>query len=133
VLHRSAAADLPPALRPKCAVCLQSAAALPPLPKVRRHLGALMVGLLRDEKWPQTLWHAAARLQHRPDILIDHIAAPLDPARSGPPPWPAPWPAAPPTRVAAGWAHCRMPRRCAASARPMGWCTAAAWKAAPMG
>jgi putative glycosyltransferase (TIGR04348 family) len=80
VLHERAADDLPPAQRAKAVVCFQSTAALPPLNKTARHLRALMVGHLRDEKWPQTLWAAAALLQGRSDILIDHIGAPLDPA-----------------------------------------------------
>jgi len=80
VLHEAAPADLPAELRAKAEVCFQSTRQLPPWPKTPRHLRALMVGHLRDEKWPQTLWAAAARLQHRPDIRIDHIGAPLDPA-----------------------------------------------------
>lgn len=79
VLHERAPEDLPAPLRAKCEVCFQSTVALAPWPKTRRHLRALMVGHLRDEKWPQTLWAAAAHLQHRPDILIDHIGAALDP------------------------------------------------------
>ena len=39
-----------------------------------------MVGHLRDEKSPQTLFDAARLLAQRHDILIDHIGAPLDPA-----------------------------------------------------
>ncbi len=80
VLHERAPDDVPPAFRDKAVVCFQSTAALPPLPKPVRHLRALMVGHLRDEKWPQTLWAAAALLRQRTDIRIDHIGAPLDPA-----------------------------------------------------
>jgi putative glycosyltransferase (TIGR04348 family) len=80
VLHEAAPGDLPPALRTKCDVCFQSTNSLPPLPKTPRHLRAVMVGHLRDEKSPQTLWAAARRLQHRADILIDHIGGALDPA-----------------------------------------------------
>ena len=80
LLHEAAPADLPPAMRAKAEVCFQSTGALPPLPKTRRHLRALMVGHLRDEKWPQTLWAAAALLHDRPDIRIDHVGAPLDAA-----------------------------------------------------
>lgn len=39
-----------------------------------------MVGHLRDEKSPQTYFGAAERLRHRPDILLDHVGAALDPA-----------------------------------------------------
>lgn len=80
VLHEAAPADLPTEVRAKAEVCFQSTRRLAPWPKTTRHLRALMVGHLRDEKWPQTLWAAAARLRHRPDIRIDHIGAPLDPA-----------------------------------------------------
>lgn len=80
VLHERAPDDLPATWRTKAVVCFQSTAALPPLAKPVRHLRALMVGHLRDEKWPQTLWAAAALLRHRADIRIDHIGAPLDPA-----------------------------------------------------
>lgn len=80
VLHERAPDALPPALRARCDVCFQSTARLAPWPKTTRHLRALMVGHLRDEKWPQTLWAAAARLHDRRDILIDHIGAALDPA-----------------------------------------------------
>ncbi|RVT54041.1 selenoneine biosynthesis selenosugar synthase SenB [Rubrivivax albus] len=80
VLHELAPRDLPAAVRGKAVVCFQSTPARATLPKTDRHLRALMVGHLRDEKWPQTLWAAAARLHDRADILIDHIGAPLDPA-----------------------------------------------------
>lgn len=79
VLHERAVLDLPAAHRAKAVVSFQSTAALPPLPKTGRHLRALMVGHLRDEKWPQTLWAAAGLLRGRRDILIDHIGAALDP------------------------------------------------------
>jgi len=39
-----------------------------------------MVGHLREEKSPQTLFAAARLLAGRPDIFIDHIGDPLDPA-----------------------------------------------------
>jgi glycosyltransferase involved in cell wall biosynthesis len=39
-----------------------------------------MVGHLREEKDPRTLFAAVRRLAHRPDIRIDHIGAALDPA-----------------------------------------------------
>lgn len=78
VLHDLAPLDLPAPLRAKTVVCFQSTPARPPLAKTGRHLRALMVGHLRDEKWPQTLWAAAARLHDRRDIRIDHIGAALD-------------------------------------------------------
>jgi len=80
VLNELGAARLPPALRGKTVVCLQSSPARQPLAKTGRHLRALMVGHLRDEKSPQTLFDAVRRLAGRPDILVDHIGAALDPA-----------------------------------------------------
>jgi len=54
-------------------------AAVPSLPKPRDHLLAVMVGHLRDVKSPQTLFDAAHRLRHRPDILIHHIGRAEEP------------------------------------------------------
>ena len=71
---------LPPALQAKTLVCVQSSPARVPVPKPTRHLHALMVGHLREEKAPETLYAAARLLQHRSDIRIDHIGAALDPA-----------------------------------------------------
>jgi glycosyltransferase involved in cell wall biosynthesis len=50
------------------------------LVKSNRHLRVLMVGHLRDEKSPETLFAAARLLAGRDDIFIDHIGAALDPA-----------------------------------------------------
>jgi putative glycosyltransferase (TIGR04348 family) len=80
VLNELGAQQLPPALRPRCHVVLQSASARRALHKPARHLRALMVGHLRDEKDPRTYFRAARRLAHRPDILLDHAGAALDPA-----------------------------------------------------
>jgi putative glycosyltransferase (TIGR04348 family) len=80
VLNELGAQRLPRALRPKCRVVLQSCSARQPLPHTNRHLRALMVGHLRDEKDPQTFFDAAQQLQHRSDILLDHIGRALDPA-----------------------------------------------------
>ncbi|WP_425260627.1 selenoneine biosynthesis selenosugar synthase SenB [Rubrivivax sp. RP6-9] len=80
VLNELGAQALPPALRHKVVVCLQSSAARAPLPKPARHLRALMVGHLRHEKAPDT-WFAAARLlAARHDIVLDHIGGALEPA-----------------------------------------------------
>lgn len=78
VLHERAPDDLPRGVRGKAVVCFQSTPARPPLAKTGRHLRALMVGHLRDEKWPQTLWAAAAKLHDRRDIRIDHIGGVLE-------------------------------------------------------
>ena len=80
VLQAMGPDELPPALRGKTRVIFQSAPARQPLPKTGRHLRAVMVGHLRDEKSPGTLMHAAQLLRGDPRILIDHIGAPLDPA-----------------------------------------------------
>jgi putative glycosyltransferase (TIGR04348 family) len=78
VLHERAIDDVPAAHRAKCVVCFQSTPARRVLPKTARHLRALMVGHLRDEKDPRTYFEAARRLAGRHDILLDHIGAPLD-------------------------------------------------------
>lgn len=80
VLNELGLASLTAGLRAKASVCLQSAPARRALPKTGRHLRALMVGHLREEKCPQTYLDAAARLAHRHDILLDHIGTALDPA-----------------------------------------------------
>jgi putative glycosyltransferase (TIGR04348 family) len=79
VLNALGARQLPPALRGKAHVVLQSCTARAPLAHTAQHLRALMVGHLRDEKDPRTYWRAAQRLAPRPDILLDHIGAALDP------------------------------------------------------
>ena len=80
VLNELGLDRLPAALRGKAGVLLQSSPARRPAAKTARHLRALMVGHLRDEKSPQTYFEAARRLAGRPDILLDHIGAALDPA-----------------------------------------------------
>jgi putative glycosyltransferase (TIGR04348 family) len=80
VLHEGAPADVPAAERAKCVVCFQSTGARRALPKTPRHLRALMVGHLRDEKDPRVYFAAARKLVEREDILLDHIGAPLDAA-----------------------------------------------------
>ncbi|MBK7061617.1 MAG: TIGR04348 family glycosyltransferase [Rubrivivax sp.] len=71
---------LPPELKHKVVVCVQSSPPRQTLAKTGRHLRALMVGHLRHEKSPETLFAAARALRQRPDILLDHIGAPLDAA-----------------------------------------------------
>lgn len=80
VLNERGADRLPAALRPRCRVVLQSCPARRVLTKPTRHLRALMVGHLRDEKDPRTYFRAARRLAARRDILLDHAGAALDPA-----------------------------------------------------
>jgi putative glycosyltransferase (TIGR04348 family) len=80
VLNEHGVAALPPALRGKALVCLQSSLALQPRAKTARHLRALMVGHLREEKSPQTYFEAARLLSGRADIRLDHVGAGLDEA-----------------------------------------------------
>lgn len=80
LLNELGARRLPEALRPRCQVLLQSCTARRSLPHTARHLRALMVGHLREEKDPQTYFRAATRLAGRSDILLDHVGAALDPA-----------------------------------------------------
>lgn len=80
VLNELGAQALPPALRAKTHVVLQSCSARTPLPRSTRWLRALAVGHLRDEKDPRTLWRAVRRLAARADIRVDHVGAALDPA-----------------------------------------------------
>ena len=80
VLHEGAPDDVAPEHRAKCVVCFQSTASRQSLPKTARHLRALMVGHLRDEKDPRTAFVAMRLLAARKDISLDHIGAPLDAA-----------------------------------------------------
>lgn len=83
VLNRLGAAALPPALRAKCRVVLQSAAARSGGPRPERHLRAVAVGHLRAEKDPATLFAAVRRLAPGEGIRIDQLGAALDPALGG--------------------------------------------------
>lgn len=78
VLQARAPLALPAALRDKARVIYQSAVAGRTPEKTRRHLRAVMVGHLREEKSPETLFAAARLLAGRDDILIDHIGGALD-------------------------------------------------------
>lgn len=78
VLQERGPDALPAALRPKAQVIFQSTPRRATLPKTDRHLRALMVGHLRDEKDPLTYLRAAARLAARADIYLDHIGAALE-------------------------------------------------------
>ena len=80
VLQECAPQALPEAVRGKARVIFQSTTARQPLARSSRHLRALMVGHLREEKSPQTLFSAARRLAGRRDMFIDHIGEALDPA-----------------------------------------------------
>jgi len=73
VLQELGADALPNALREKTRVIFQSTPALPPLPKPRDRLQAVMVGHLRAVKAPETLFQAARLLRPADGIQIDHI------------------------------------------------------------
>ena len=80
VLQEQGPLELPEALRSKCRVVFQSSTRRATLPKTSAHLRALMVGHLRDEKSPQTLFEAARLIGPDEGIFIDHIGHALDPA-----------------------------------------------------
>ena len=80
VLQECAPEALPAAVRSKARVIFQSTTARQIAVKPQRHLRAVMVGHLRDEKFPQTLFAAARLLNGHSDIFIDHIGAALDSA-----------------------------------------------------
>ncbi len=71
---------LPLNLRAKARVIFQSTTHRKTMVKPQGRLRAVMVGHLRDEKSPQTLFEAARLLRAYPDIIIDHIGDPLDEA-----------------------------------------------------
>lgn len=68
------------ALREKARVIFQSSTARQTLPKTQGLLRAVMVGHLREEKSPETLFAAVRLLSRQANIRIDHIGAALDPA-----------------------------------------------------
>ena len=73
---------LPADLRAKTRVIFQSTSTFPAVskPSTQEQLRDLMVGHLRDEKSPQTLFAAARLLQGESKLFIDHIGEALDPA-----------------------------------------------------
>ena len=82
VLQERGPDDLPAGLRDKTRVIFQSSTALPPADKsaVGTQLRAVMVGHLREEKSPQTLFDAAQLLAGETGLFIDHIGEALDAA-----------------------------------------------------
>jgi putative glycosyltransferase (TIGR04348 family) len=80
VLQDLGLSRLPAALQPRAQAIFQSTSARQSLPKPTRWLRAVMVGHLREEKSPQTLFAAARLLEPQEAIHIDHIGAPLDAA-----------------------------------------------------
>lgn len=80
VLQDQGPLELPEALRAKCRVVLQSSTRRQTLPKTVAQLCATVVGHLRDEKWPQTIFEAARLIGPQEGITITHIGRDLDPA-----------------------------------------------------
>lgn len=80
VLQAEGPAELPSELHPKIRVIFQSTATRKVLPKSPNRLRAVMVGHLRPEKSPETLFAAARLLANEAAIHIDHIGEALDPA-----------------------------------------------------
>lgn len=80
VLHEGGPRALPGNLQDKCRVIFQSTTPRQPCAKSPRRLRVVMVGHLREEKSPDTLFAAARLLVAHPDIDIDHIGEALDPA-----------------------------------------------------
>ena len=80
VLHQEGPRALPEVCRGKARVIFQSTSTRRTLHKSGRQLRAVMVGHLREEKSPQTLFEAARLLRGQPDIRIDHIGGAIDPA-----------------------------------------------------
>jgi putative glycosyltransferase (TIGR04348 family) len=79
VLQDQGPLALPEALRAKCRVVLQSSTRRQTLDKTSARLRVVVVGHLRDEKWPQTIFEAARLLSPDEGIRIDHIGRALDP------------------------------------------------------
>ena len=78
VLQEQGLKALPRALQSKARVVFQSCSQYKTLVKSTTYLKAVMVGHLRDEKWPQTLFEAAHLLSPNDHIYIDHIGQALD-------------------------------------------------------
>lgn len=78
VLQQLGLDELPAHLRSKSEVVLQSTTPRVTLPKTTRCLRAVMVGHLREEKSPRTLFEAVALLSQQSDIHVQHIGAEHD-------------------------------------------------------
>ena len=80
VLQECAPESLPVEVRGKSRVIFQLTAPRQTLAKSPNRLRVVMVGHLREEKSPETLFAAARLLAPQSAIHIDHIGAALDPA-----------------------------------------------------
>jgi putative glycosyltransferase (TIGR04348 family) len=79
-LQDDALAHVPKEHRRKCTVIYQSARKLAAARKGRARLDCVVVGHLREEKDPRTLWNAMRLVDRQLPIRIRHIGAALDPA-----------------------------------------------------
>ena len=79
VLQEAAPQALPEAFRSKTRVLFQSCSPRQIVSKTRRHLRVVVVGHLRSEKSPQTVFDIARALHPADDVLIDHIGDALEP------------------------------------------------------
>lgn len=70
---------IPTEVRARTRIILQSTTTRKYLPKTGTRLRAVMVGHLREEKSPATLFATARLLASHTDIHLDHIGAALDP------------------------------------------------------
>jgi putative glycosyltransferase (TIGR04348 family) len=80
VLQEAGPQQLPPAYQNKCSVIFQSCTSRKPLTKTHQRLNVVVVGHLRDEKTPQTVFEITKALSPGDGIRIKHIGAALDPA-----------------------------------------------------
>ncbi len=78
VLQELGVKSLPVKHHTKTQVIFQSTTSRKTLDKTEKYLNAVMVGHLRDEKMPQTLFEAARLLNDESKIRILHIGAGLD-------------------------------------------------------
>jgi putative glycosyltransferase (TIGR04348 family) len=79
VLNDLGPARLPPALRPKTDVVVQSAPTRTPAPKPAR-LSVAVVGHLRNEKNPRLVWRVLEGWPHEVPLRVWHAGRALDPA-----------------------------------------------------
>lgn len=80
VLQEAGPMQLPEGLRHKCQVVFQSSTSRQTLRKTTQHLRVVVVGHLREEKSPHTVFEVARALQADEGIHIQHIGVALDPA-----------------------------------------------------
>lgn len=78
VLQELGLRALPASCQAKAHVIVQSTTSRRTLDKTSRHLHAVMVGHLRTEKSPETLFETAHLLQNHRNIRISHIGQALD-------------------------------------------------------